>query len=116
MTPDDYIQLSQAAADLKTQLDTASDGDKPPLRAQLAANVLVLRVTLIHEHLEACAAPHAKCKWNNVQYPFDPMVEESWIPANKVAMLADMNAKVQSGTVQPIIPGIAVPPPPKEGS
>lgn len=107
MSPDEYNALAAEAADLRAQLNAASDEGKPALRVQLAANALVVRATLIHEHLMVCQAPHARCGWNNVQYPFDPRVEESWTPANKVAMLAATAEKIQSGESNPVVPAVS---------
>lgn len=107
MTPETYNQLMAQAEALKVQLDAAQEADKPALRTQLANNILVVRLTLVHEHLEVCPAPHPMCGWNNVAHPFDARDDDSWTPANKVQWLAEMKTKIESGEVSPAIPAPA---------
>lgn len=114
MTPETYNQLMDEAIALKVQLDALPEGSglRTTVLGQLAENVLVVRLTAVHAHLETCPAPHERCGWNITPYPFDVRFEEAWTNPTRVAFTNTIKAQLLSGEVQPavVIPPEPVPP------
>ena len=103
MNETSYAELLSQAVDAAEQLQEATSEERAAILSALADNNLVVRNTIIRDHLQGCQN-HFNCGWQDVQDPSTPRNEDSW--ATRSALVVTARDAIREGHVNPWLPEV----------